>query len=127
MWLTSVVLAVALAVGCGATRNVLFIAVDDLRPEIMEGYGQSYMHTPNLDKLAKESLVFNRAYCQQAICGPTRNSFLSGRRPQRTQAWNFIDHFREVGPNWISFPQYFKEHNYTTLGSGKTYHPGLPP
>jgi iduronate 2-sulfatase len=68
-------------------------------------------------------------YCQQAICGPTRNSFLSGRRPQRTQSWNFIDHFREpgVGANWLSFPGYFKTHGYTSLGGGKTYHPGLPP
>jgi hypothetical protein len=70
-------------------KNVLFLISDDLRPEMLEAYGQKQMITPSFDKLAKESLVLNRAYCQQAICGPTRNSFLSGRRPQRTQAWNF--------------------------------------
>lgn len=122
-------------------KNVMFFISDDLRPEMMEAYGQEYMITPNFDKLAKSSTVFNRAFCQQAICGPTRNSFLSGRRPQRTQAWNFIDHFREPvgglngneparvedGRKWISFPGYFKFNGYTTLGGGKTYHPGLPP
>ena len=86
-------------------------------------------------------LVLQRAYCQQAICGPTRNSFLSGRRPQRTQSWNFIDHFREPvggksgdepartedGGLWVSLPGYFKTHGYITMGGGKTYHPGLPP
>ena len=110
-------------------KNVMFFISDDLRPEMFEAYGQKYMVTPNLDALAKKAMVFNRAYCQQAICGPTRNSFLSGRRPQRTKAWNFIDHFREegVGANWTSFPGYFLQHGYTTLGGGKTYHPSLPP
>jgi len=79
--------------------------------------------------------------CQQAICGPTRNSFLSGRRPQRTQSWNFIDHFREGkggktgdepartedGGLWVSLPGYFKTNGYITMGGGKTYHPNLPP
>ena len=59
----------------------------------------------------------------QAICGPTRNSFLTGRRPQRTQVWNFINSFRGVGggpgDDWLSFPQYFKKHGYTTLATGK--------
>jgi len=57
---------------------------------MMAAYGQKHMITPHLDAFAATGTVFNRAYCQQAICGPTRNSFLSGRRPQRTQAWNFI-------------------------------------
>jgi hypothetical protein len=107
-------------------KNVLLIIVDDLRPEIA-GFGESFMKTPNIDRLAKQGAAFSRAYCQQAICGPTRNSFLSGRRPQRTKSWNFIDSFREVGPSWVSFPEYFKVNGYTTLGTGKTYHPGIPP
>eukprot|EP00947_MAST-08B_sp_MAST-8B-sp1_P004356 g4356.t1 len=109
-------------------KNVLFFISDDLRPEIF-AFGEKFMKTPNLDKLAAKSMVFEQAYCQQAICGPTRNSFLSGRRPQRTKSWNFIDHFREagVGKDWISFPQYFKEAGYLTYGGGKTYHPNLPP
>lgn len=102
------------------------IIVDDLRPDLRSA-GESFMHTPNIDRLAKSGVSFERAYCQQAICGPTRNSFLSGRRPQRTKAWNFINHFREAGPDWVSFPQYFKERGYTTLATGKTFHPNLPP
>ena len=70
--------------GNPAKQNILLIVVDDLRPEVAYE-GEKFMHTPNIDKLAQEGLVFNRAYCQQAICGPTRNSFLSGRRPQRTK------------------------------------------
>ena len=75
-------------------------------------FNESFMLTPNIGRLGKQGMVFTRAYCQQAICGPTRNSFLSGRRPQRTKSWNFLDSFREVGPDWVSFPQYFKEHGY---------------
>lgn len=91
-------------------------------------FNESFMITPNIDRLGKGGLVFNKAYCQQAICGPTRNSFLSGRRPQRTKSWNFKNSFRDAGagPKWKSFPQYFKENGYTTLGTGKTFHPNLP-
>lgn len=68
-------------------KNVIFFISDDLRPEMLAAYGQKQMITPVFDELAASSMVFNRAYCQQAICGPTRNSFLSGRRPQRTKSW----------------------------------------
>ena len=64
-------------------KSVLFFISDDLRPELFGAYGQNAKNkllTPNFDKLAATSTVFNRAYCQQAICGPTRNSFLSGPR-----------------------------------------------
>eukprot|EP01043_Picozoa_sp_COSAG02_P008192 COSAG02_NODE_258_length_26815_cov_12.034998_9_plen_429_part_00 len=109
-------------------RNVLLIIIDDLRPEAAY-YNESFMITPNIDRLGRSGLVLNRAFCQQAVCGATRNSFLSGRRPQRTQAWNFQNDFRQApgGQDWITFPQWFKMHGYTTLGSGKTFHPGIPP
>ena len=68
-------------------KNVLFIISDDMRPEIQAGYGQSHIITPNLDKLVKESLVFQRAYCQHAVCIPSRNSFMTGRRPDTTKVW----------------------------------------
>lgn len=114
--------------GLDSKRNVLFIVVDDLRPQL-GCYGQSYMHTPNIDGLAKESLLFERAYCQFSFCAPSRNSFMTGRRPDRTKAWSFRDHFREpgIGENWTSLPQFFKKHGYFTVGVGKLYHPGLPP
>ena len=109
-------------------KNVLFIVIDDLRPQL-GCYGQHYMHTPSIDKLASQSLVFDRAYCQFAFCAPSRNSFMTGRRPDRVKAWNFRDHFREpgIGENWTSLPQYFKKNGYLTLGVGKLFHPGLPP
>ena len=67
-------------------KNVLMLIVDDLRPEIRGlGFNQTEMITPNIDRLLSNGVGFTRAYCQQAICGPTRNSFLTGRRPQRTK------------------------------------------
>ena len=61
-------------------KNILFIAVDDLRPEI-NCFGKSKLHTPNLDKIASNGLQFNRAYCQVPVCGPSRISLLTGKRP----------------------------------------------
>ena len=110
-------------------KNVLLIPVDDLRPELFGAYEQKYMYTPHLDKLAKESFVFQRAYCQHAVCIPSRNSFLTGKRPDTTKVWAGLGnaHFRITGPNWISLPEHFKNNGYTTLGGGKTYHPNHPP
>ena len=118
----------ASAMSVEASKNVLYFVIDDLRPGL-GAYDQQNILTPNIDKLAEESLVFERAYCQQAVCGPSRNSFMTGRRPDTTKAWNFKDHFREpnIGLNWTSMPQYFKNHGYFTSGAGKLYHPGLPP
>ena len=103
-------------------KNVLFIAVDDLRPEI-GAYGHSYMHTPHIDAFAKQSTVFTRAYVQYSFCGPSRNSFMTGRRPDATQAWSFMDHFREegVGDKWISMPQWFRLNGFYTSGAGKLH------
>lgn len=108
-------------------RNVLFIVVDDLRPSI-GAYNFSLAKTPYLDSFAAESLTFKRAYVQYAFCAPSRNSFLSGRRPDTTRVWNFVDDFRQrgVGENWLSLPGYFKQHGYLTLHSGKVFHPSVP-
>lgn len=112
----------------GGFKNVLFIAVDDLRPEIA-AYGHSYMHTPNIDKFAGESTLFTRAYVQYSYCAPSRNSFMTGRRPDATKCWSFLDHFREegVGDSWISMPEWFRLNGFGTTGCGKLFHPGLPP
>lgn len=106
-------------------RNVLFIVVDDLRPDI-GAYNFSLARTPNIDRLASSGLTFKRAYAQYAFCAPSRNSFMSGRRPDTTRVWNFEDDFRQVGERWSSLPEYFKRHGYATLGSGKLFHPGVP-
>ena len=75
-------------------RNVLFIAVDDMRPSI-GAFNFSLASTPHMDQLASSGLVFKRAFVQYAFCAPSRNSFMSGRRPDTTRVWNFFDHFRQ--------------------------------
>ncbi|XP_065191322.1 iduronate 2-sulfatase-like [Sycon ciliatum] len=130
----SLLLAIYTSVTCAAgdfrntsRKNVLYIVVDDLRPDL-EPYGQGYVHTPNIAALANKSLIFDRAYCQFAFCAPSRSSFMTGRRPDRTECWNFVDNFREtVGQNWTTLPQYFKDNGYFSTGVGKLFHPLLPP
>ena len=108
-------------------RNVVMMVMDDARPDLRLAFGQDFMITPNADRLAREGTVFSRAYTQLAVCSPSRNSFLSGRRPDTTKVWNFLTSFRDVGPDWLSLPQYFKVHNYTTLGAGKLFHTDCAP
>lgn len=84
-----------LAGGCdgsaGGRKNVLLLICDDLRTQL-RSYGHAeYMQTPNIDKLAADALVFDRAYTNYPYCAPSRNSFMSGRMPSKTKAWNFID------------------------------------
>jgi iduronate 2-sulfatase len=67
--------------------NIALLMIDDLRPELNVAYDMSQMYTPNLDKFAAEATTFTRAYCQIAVCGPSRNSFMSGRRPDKTRTW----------------------------------------
>jgi iduronate 2-sulfatase len=104
-----------------APLNVLFIAVDDLRPEL-GCYGAAHMKTPHLDRLASQGMLFERAYCQVAVCNPSRSSVLSGTRPDTNGVLN-NQHF--MGPNMpdvISLPQHFKNHGYTSLSLGKIFH-----
>src|SRR3954464_7690840 len=104
--------------------NVLFIAVDDLRPAL-GCYGDPLAKTPNIDALAARGLVFNRAYCQQAVCSPSRTSLLTGRRPDTTKIYNLQDHFRDTIPNVVTLPQHFKNNGYFAQSFGKIYHIGL--
>jgi len=102
--------------------NILFIAVDDLKP-ILGCYGNTLIKTPNIDRLAKISTVFNKNYCQQAICGPTRASIMTGTRPDVTQVWNLTTQMRDVNPDLVTLPQYLISQGYETSGIGKIYHP----
>ncbi len=107
--------------GNNKKMNVLFIAVDDLRPEL-GCYGKEYMHTPNIDKLASEGRMFRNHFVHSAICGPSRNTLLSG---QRTLNWDFWKNMRESDSKpdeIISLPQLFKENGYKTVGIGKISH-----
>lgn len=109
----------------GADRpNVLFIAVDDLRPEF-GAYGASYVKSPNLDRIAKAGITFYRAYCQQAVCSPTRSSLMTGTRPDTTKVWDLETHFRAALPNVVTLGQHFKNHGYFVQGMGKIYHGSL--
>lgn len=104
--------------------NVLFIAIDDLRPEA-GCYGNAVIRTPAIDALAARGTTFNRAYCQQAVCSPSRTSLLTGRRPDTTKVYDLQTHFRRHLPDVVTLPQYFKQHGYHTQGLSKIYHGGL--
>eukprot|EP00937_MAST-01D_sp_MAST-1D-sp2_P002014 g2014.t1 len=109
-------------------KNVLFLIADDLRPQLNKAYGKTFMHTPNIDQFTDQSLVFDWAYANMAICSASRNSFLSGRVPDKTRTWNFINNFRQsLGDDIVTLPQFFKNHGYAVVGHGKLYHPGHPP
>lgn len=101
--------------------NILFIAVDDLRPEL-RCYGNKDIHSPNIDALAARGTLFERSYCQVAVCGASRASLMTGLRPQTTRCWNYKTPMREMNPDALSMPQYFKTHGYETISIGKIYH-----
>ena len=107
-----------------ARPNILFVAVDDLRPEL-GCYGKSYIHSPNIDRLAARGMVFNRAYCQQAVCSPSRSSLLTGTRPDTTKVWDLVTHFRDALPDVVTLGQHFKNNGWFVQGMGKIYHGGF--
>lgn len=104
--------------------NVLFVAVDDLKPAL-GCYGDPLAKSPNLDRLATRGTAFTRAYCQQAVCSPSRSSLLTGRRPDSTKVWDLETHFRTALPDVVTLPQHFKANGYHTQAFGKICHPGF--
>jgi iduronate 2-sulfatase len=127
-----VLLVVLLVGGCGSDvviekgrPNILFIPIDDLRPEL-GCYGSDVIQTPNIDKLAEQGVVFTRAYCQQAVCNPSRASLLTGLRPDSIEVWDLSASFRENMPDVVTLPQFFKQKGYTSIGLGKIYHNVIP-
>ncbi|MDA0350052.1 MAG: sulfatase [Verrucomicrobia bacterium] len=105
--------------------NVLFIIVDDLRPDLGV-YGHSYARTPNMDGLAGQGVVFQKAYCQEAVCTPSRASFMIGRRPDNTGVLNLYTRFRDKDPEMLTIPEHFKNHGYDTTAFGKIFHSQEP-
>lgn len=101
--------------------NVLFIAADDLRNDL-GCYGHPMVKTPHLDRLAERGLVFDRAYCQQAVCNPSRASILTGRRLDSLRVWDLPTHFRAHAPDAVTLPQHFLNHGYFTQNIGKIFH-----
>jgi arylsulfatase A-like enzyme len=102
--------------------NVLFIAVDDLKPNL-GCYGDEFAITPNIDLLAKKGTVFANNHCQWAVCGPTRASLLTGMRPEQTGIYNFSLKMRDVHPDILTLPEYFKLNGYETIAKGKIFDP----
>ena len=122
------ILGCMLPVSAGVEKrpNVLFIAIDDLRP-VLGCYGDETAITPNIDRLARRGTVFERAYCQQAVCGPSRLSLMTGRRPDTTRVWDLNTHFRKALPDAVTLPQHFKAQGYHCWSIGKIYHGGGAP
>ena len=109
-------------------KNVLFITVDDLRPElgcyVSEGSPTNpEIHTPNIDLLAAKSLLLQKAYVQLAVCSLSRTSILTGRRPDSTRVYDLVKYFR-IESNITTIPEYSKGNGYVTVGIGKIFHPG---
>lgn len=116
----------ALTPATGSNRpNVLFIAIDDLRADL-GAYGTPIVQSPNIDRVAKSGMVFGNAFCQFAVCSPSRSSMFTGTRPDTMKVWNLSTHFRKALPDVVTLPQHFKNHGYFTQGLGKTYHSSLP-
>ena len=108
-----------------ATRpNILFIAVDDMRPEL-GCYGNELVKSPNIDRIAARGITFTKAYCQQAVCSPSRTAILTGLRPDVTKVWDLETHFRVAQPDCITLPQYFKMNGYQCAALSKIYHAGF--
>lgn len=123
---------VVLLVACASNRsassrppNVLFIAVDDLRTEL-GCYGASYAITPNIDRLAREGVLFTQAHCQQAVCNPSRASVMTGRRPESLGVLDLRTDFRTAHPDLVTLPQQLHGSGYRTWSIGKIFHNNLP-
>lgn len=120
-WLLSIGF-VTFVVGAEATSrpNVLFVVIDDLRPAL-GCYGDEFAKTPNIDAFATTARQFNFAYVQQAVCGPSRTSMLTGRLPDQTRVWHNRNLFRETHPDLITLPQLFKQAGYQSIALGKIF------
>ncbi len=126
--LICIILCLLIVAGCDKAAekqppNVLFISVDDLRPEL-NAYGVSQVISPNIDRLASTGTLFTRAYSQSALCMPSRSSLLSGVRPEHFNNEGTLSPrpIEENIPEAITMPQTFKSHGYQTVSIGKIYH-----
>ncbi len=104
------------------SKNILFLAVDDLKP-LLNSYGYDQMHTPNFDRLAKRGTQFTNANVQYAVCGPSRASVMTAATPDHTKVWDLHTDFRESS-NLMSMPEYLITQGYETTAVGKIYHKG---
>jgi iduronate 2-sulfatase len=117
------VVTISLSQALADQPNVLFIAADDLRNDL-NCYGATHVSTPNFDRLAETSLVFDRAYCQQAVCHPSRASLMTGKLPDTIGVTNLYTDLRVAAPNVVTLPQHFRKHGYVAESYGKIFHAG---
>ncbi|XP_077277378.1 iduronate 2-sulfatase isoform X2 [Temnothorax americanus] len=120
---------IAITLTCNAATvvarpNILLIIVDDLRTTL-GCYGDVNAYTPNIDALAEDSVVFTEAFAQQALCAPSRNSFLTSRRPDTLRLYDFYNYWRDEAGNYTTLPEHLKNNGYTTMSIGKVFHPGI--
>ena len=115
--------ASAHAAASAARPNVLLILVDDLKPAT-GSYGDPLAVTPNLDRLAARGLQFDLAYCNQAVCAPSRFNLLIGSRSTSTGLYSLGQNLRDFIPGAVTLPQHFERHGYRTESLGKVFHVG---
>ena len=120
LFLSTCALVVGMSFTAEAKKNIIFVAFDDLKP-ILGCYGDKMVKSPNIDKLAQQGITFTNAHCQQAVCGPSRASIMSGLYPDTTQVWDLKTKWRDINPDILSIPQFFKNQGYETAGTGKIY------
>jgi arylsulfatase A-like enzyme len=108
-----------------ARKNVLFLAVDDLRASL-GCFEDTYAITPNIDALARRGTLFRRTYCQEAVCNPSRQSLLTGCRPDTIRVWDLKTHFRNTTHGIVTLPEHFRNHGYFAQSFGKIFHGQAP-
>ena len=114
--------AAASAEDGGSRQNVLFLAIDDLRPAL-GCYGDKVAISPNIDALAQSGIVFKNAHCQWPVCGPSRASLMTSLRPEAVGVMDLKTDMRAKNPDVLTLPQYFKQQGYVSTGVGKIYDP----